>query len=167
MLNAVALPLAAAGGSGLVDLLVARRLVGAPERDIRAYSIELEVTSGGAVPDDAYLVLGVAGVGYEGGGEALVGVVARTRALERLADVPALGFLGRFLADRVLGVAGVGAAGQGRYGHPQHHGCHARQKQQPLQNDALHDAPSLVLASLPAIRLSLGSRPLDASPSRV
>jgi hypothetical protein len=102
---------AAASGSGLVDLLLARRLVRAPNRDVRARFIELEVTRSGTVLKDIDRVLGIAGVGYEGGREALVGVVARTRALKRLVDFPALGILLGLLAYPVLGVAGVGTSG--------------------------------------------------------
>ena len=62
----------------MVDLLFARRLVCALDRDVRADFIELEVTRSGAVLNYVDRVLGIAGIGYEGGREAQVGVVTRT-----------------------------------------------------------------------------------------
>ena len=81
------------GGSGLVDLLVARSEVARANLDGRAGVLEREVVCLGAVLEDAYLVLGVARVGHSLNTRALVGVVARVRDVERLVYVPALGLL--------------------------------------------------------------------------
>src|SRR5215212_2763424 len=72
------LPLTAVvSGRGLVDLLVARGGVARAHVNGRAYVLEFEVVCLGAALNDAYLVLGVSGVGHPLDACALVGVVAR------------------------------------------------------------------------------------------
>src|SRR5215217_1659487 len=72
------LPLTAVvSGRVLVDLLVARGGVARAHVNGRAYVLEFEVVCLGAALNDAYLVLGVSGVGHPLDACALVGVVAR------------------------------------------------------------------------------------------
>src|ERR671921_836145 len=72
------LPLTAVvSGRVLVDLLVARGGVARAHVNGRAYVLEFEIVCLGAALNDAYLVLGVSGVGHPLDACALVGVVAR------------------------------------------------------------------------------------------
>src|SRR5829696_1106111 len=72
------LPLTAVvSGRVLVDLLVTRGGVARAHVNGRAYVLEFEVVCLGAALNDAYLVLGVSGVGHPLDACALVGVVAR------------------------------------------------------------------------------------------
>src|SRR4028118_1848591 len=101
----------ARGGSGLVDLLVARRRVAGAHVERGADLIELEVVGLGAVLDQVELVLGVARVRDALDARTLIGVVALAGDGERLVDLAALGLLLAFLIDR----------GYGRYRrHSQH-----------------------------------------------
>src|SRR5215210_6971707 len=80
-------------GSGLVDLLVARRGRFWAYLDRGVNLIELEVVGVPVDLGEVYDVLGITGVGYSLNACALVGVVALAGDRERLVDVPALGLL--------------------------------------------------------------------------
>ena len=83
--------LLAGRGSGLVDLLVARRRVLGAHLYGSAVVLELEVVGLGAILKDPDLVLGVTGVRDALHARALVRVVARAGDVERLVNVSALG----------------------------------------------------------------------------
>src|SRR5918998_2995482 len=78
------LPLMTRCRSRLVDLLVAPSGVARANLYRGSGVLEAEVVGLGAVLEDAYLVLGVAGVGHSLYAYALVGVVARAGDGERL-----------------------------------------------------------------------------------
>src|SRR5215210_2886286 len=77
-------------GSGLVDLLVARRGRLRANLDRGVNLIELEVVCLPIDLGEVYDVLGVTGIGYSLNACALVGVVTRLGDVKRLVYVPAL-----------------------------------------------------------------------------
>src|SRR3712207_5403970 len=79
--------------SRLVDLLVAPSGVARANLYRGAGVFEAEVVCLRAVLDNAYLVLGVAGVGHSLNTRTLVGVVARTREASCAESLPSVGSL--------------------------------------------------------------------------
>src|SRR5215210_4095652 len=118
--------LATERGSGLIDLLVARRFVGATDRKVRTHLLELELVGVGVELDEVYSVLGVTSVRRGVESKALVGVVPRSSGLHRLVDIPAVGLLLRILPYDVLGVTGIAYPSYSWYGYRQHHRHHRR-----------------------------------------
>ncbi len=98
---------------GLVDPLLAPRLVVAVGGDVGAHLLKVELGSPGPVLGKGCVILGVASLGHPLYARALVGVVSRARDAKALISLPALGLLLRLLLYNATN-------GHGWYGDCQH-----------------------------------------------